>query len=141
MGAATALRAAPDHPEMRALVLDSPFSDLGPIIDMHLTEVSGLPRIFTPGILLAGGVYGMDLLNDQPRQEMARLGSRPVLLIHSKDDEFVPVSQAYELQAAGAHDPNLQVWITSGPLHVRSYKMYPTEYLRRVTAFFAANLR
>jgi uncharacterized protein len=140
MGAATELRAAPDHPEMRALVLDSAFADLPPIIDMHLTEVSGLPRLFTPGILLAAGLYGMDLIDDRPREEMARLGARPVLLIHSKDDEFVPVSQAYELQAAGAGDPNLQVWITSGPLHVRSYKMYPTEYLRRVSAFFAANL-
>ncbi|HMA35998.1 MAG TPA: alpha/beta fold hydrolase [Chloroflexia bacterium] len=142
MGAATELRAAPAHPEMRALVLDSPFADLGPLIDLHLTEISGLPRIFTPGILLtAQTLYGMDLVDNRPTEEMAQLGTRPVLLIHSTTDDFIPVSQAYALQRAGANDPNLQVWFTTGPLHVRSYKTYPAEYLRRVIGFFDANLR
>ena len=141
MGAGTALRAAPAHPEMRALVLDSPFADLPSLIDRHLTEVSGLPRIFTPGILLAAqGLFGMDLLDNRPVQEMARLGARPVLLIHSTTDTYIPVSQAYALQAAGAGDPNLQVWITSGPTHVRSYKDHPAEYLQRVIGFFDHHL-
>jgi fermentation-respiration switch protein FrsA (DUF1100 family) len=141
MGAGTALRAAPAHPEMRALVLDSPFADVPALVDQHLTEVSGLPRLFTPGILLmAQGLYGMDLLADRPVQEMATLGARPILLIHSTTDDYIPVSQAYELQKAGAQDPNLQVWFTTGPTHVRSFKEYPSEYLRRVIGFFDANL-
>ena len=141
MGAGTALRAAPAHPEMRALVLDSPFADLPSLIDQHLTEVSGLPRLFTPGILLmAQALYGMDLLDDRPVQEMATLGTRPILLIASTTDDYIPVSQAYALQAAGATDPNLQVWFTTGPTHVRSFKDYPAEYLRRVMGFFDANL-
>jgi pimeloyl-ACP methyl ester carboxylesterase len=137
MGAGTALRAAPTHPEMRALVLDSPFADVPALVDQHLTEVSGLPRLFTPGILLmAQELYGMDLLDDRPVQEMATLGARPILLIASTTDDYIPVSQAYELEAAGAQDPNLQVWFTTGPTHVRSFKEYPTEYLRRVIGFF-----
>ncbi|HMA33918.1 MAG TPA: alpha/beta fold hydrolase [Chloroflexia bacterium] len=137
LGAGTGLRVAATHPEMRALVLDSPFAELPPLIDLHLTEVSGLPHFFTPGILLmAQGLYGMDLLGNRPEQEMARLGARPILLIHSTTDEFIPVSQAYALQKAGAGDPNLQLWITTGPQHVRSFKQDPTEYLKRVIGFF-----
>ena len=67
---------------------------------------------------------------------MARLGARPVLLIHSTSDQDIPVSHAYALQQAGRLDPNLEVWITTGPGHVRSFKSAPALYLQHVLTFF-----
>jgi uncharacterized protein len=141
MGAGTLLRATPDHPELRAVVLDSPFADLTPLIELHLTEVSGLPSFFAPGIIgMAQVLFGMDLVDNRPEQEMARIGDRPVLLIHSTTDDYIPMSQAYTLQRAGAADPHLQVWFPVGPAHARAFKENPTEYLRRVLGFFDGNL-
>ncbi|MDQ2807373.1 MAG: alpha/beta fold hydrolase, partial [Chloroflexota bacterium] len=141
MGAGTLLRTTPDHPELRAVVLDSPFSDLEPIIERHFTEVSGLPPIFMPGILQAAqGLFGMDVLDNKPQQEMARLGSRPVFLIHSTGDDYIPVSQAYTLQAIGAADPHFQSWIGTGSAHVQMFKDHRAEYMQRVLAFFGTYL-
>ena len=51
MGAATMLNAAPDHPEVDALVEDSPFADLAELLDVQLPKASGLPVFFNPGII------------------------------------------------------------------------------------------
>ncbi len=100
-----------------------------------------MPRFFAPGIIgMAQVLFGMDLVDNRPEQEMARLGDRPVLLIHSTTDDYIPISQAYELQRAGAPDPHLQVWFPVGPDHARAFREKPTEYLRRVQGFFDANL-
>jgi fermentation-respiration switch protein FrsA (DUF1100 family) len=141
MGGGTLLRATPDHPELRAVVLDSPLADLTPLIEVQLTEVSGLPRFFAPGIIgVAQVLFGMDLVDNRPEEEMARLGDRSVLLIHSTTDDYIPISQAYALQRAGATDPHLQVWFPVGPAHARAFKENPTEYLRRALGFFDRNL-
>ncbi len=141
MGAGTLLRVTPTHPELRAVVLDSPFADLEPIIARHFTEVSGLPPIFLPGILAAAqGLFGMDVVDNKPQQEMARLGSRPVFLIHGGSDTYIPVSQAYTLQQIGASDPHFQSWIAPGSAHVQMFQDHRAEYLQRVLAFFATYL-
>jgi fermentation-respiration switch protein FrsA (DUF1100 family) len=142
MGAGTLLRVVPDHPELRAVVADSPYAEVVPVMAAHLTEVSGLPGFFLPGILGNSRVlYGMDAAGNRPVDDMARVGDRPILVIHSSDDEFIPVRQAYALQQAAAGNPHFQLWITHGALHLRSYQQAPAEYLRRVLAFFDSSLR
>jgi len=142
MGAATALNAAPDHPELRAIVADSSFADLNLILETELPKASGLPPIFNPGVLfMVHTLYGMDLPNNIPAHAVARLGSRPVLLIHGGSDDLVPVSHAYMLQKAGANDPNLQMWIVPNAGHTRAFEHTPEEYLRRVIAFFDQNMK
>src|SRR4051794_38299059 len=53
MGASAELLAAPDHPEMRAIVADSSYADLFTIMDRQRAKIPGLSSIFSPGILLA----------------------------------------------------------------------------------------
>lgn len=142
MGAATELLAAPDHPEMKALVSDSAFSDLGALLDKELPRNSGLPGIFNPGILfMVRAQYGIDIPGTKPRDALARLGDRPVLLIHSQEDELIPVSHAYDLQKMGAADHNLQLWIAPGSGHTRAYRNNPDEYMSRLLAFYDKYLR
>jgi pimeloyl-ACP methyl ester carboxylesterase len=141
LGAATALNSAPDHPEMRAIVADSSFADGALLAETGLPKLSGLPPIVIPGMILMGRfMYGADLTDDLPVRAVARLGSRPVLLIHGTADEMVPVSHAYMLQKAGANDPNLQLWILPNVCHTCAYAQNPEEYTKRVIAFFDRNL-
>lgn len=137
LGAVTALNSAPEYPEMRVVVTDSAFADLMPLLDVEVPKASGLPSFFTPGIVFMSlPLFGMDLANDKPARSVARLGSRHVLLIHGTADGSVPVSHAYALQQAGAANPNLRLWIVPGAEHVRAYRQFPEEYLKRVIGFF-----
>ncbi len=142
MGAATALNSAPDHPEMRAIVADSAFADANLLLETELPKRSGLPPIFSPGMLLMGRLlYGINYADNIPARAVTHLESRPVLLIHGTSDELVPVRHAYMLQKAGANDPNLQLWIVPNACHTCAFRQSPAEYSKRVLAFFDQNLR
>ena len=137
LGAATALNSAPEYPEMRVVVEDSAFADAQQLLDVEVPKASGLPSFFTPGmVFMALQLFGMDLANDKPVRSVARLGSRPVLLIHGTADNYVPVSHAYALQQAGAANPNLRLWIVPNAEHVRAYRQFPDDYLKHVIGFF-----
>ncbi|HEX8220708.1 MAG TPA: alpha/beta hydrolase [Chloroflexia bacterium] len=137
MGAATELLAAPDHPEMKALVSDSAFANLPNLLDKELPKASGLPGFFNPGIILMGKLfYGIDLAATKPVESLPRLGDRPLFIIHGTEDALVPVSHAYELQKAGEGDPNLQFWVVEGAGHTGIYDKAPGEYLQRLLAFY-----
>jgi fermentation-respiration switch protein FrsA (DUF1100 family) len=137
MGAATELLAAPDHPEMKALVSDSSFASLPPILEKELPKASGLPVFFNPGIILMGKLlYGIDLAATNPVASLPRLGDRPLFLIHGTEDALVPVSHAYELQKATQSNPNLQFWVVDGAAHTGIYDKHPQEYIQRLLAFY-----
>ena len=141
MGAATELLAAPDHPQMKALVSDSSFASLPALLDKELPKASGLPGFFNPGILFMGKVlYGLDLTSTKPAESLARLNDRPLYLIHGTEDALVPVSHAYDLQKAAAGNPNLEFWVLEGAKHTGIYDQAPEEYMQRLLAFYDKHL-
>jgi hypothetical protein len=143
MGAATPLLAAPEHPEIRALWVDSPFTNLVPLIEKRLPENSGLPAFFNPGILsMARVMYGIDFSTVRPAEALAAMGDRPVYQVHSREgDDWVPLSQAYEMEQAGANNPNFTSWIAPGRGHVSSYTNNKDEYTRRMLQFYGEYLK
>lgn len=138
MGAGTSLLAAPDHPEIKALVVDAPYANLPALIDDVLPKESGLPRFFNPGILsMAKLVYGLDFSTAVPTKSMALMGDRPVLHIHSRDgDPTMPIAEAYALQEAAADNPNYTLWLAPGEGHVHAYTNNTEEYTRRMITFY-----
>lgn len=137
MGASAALLAAPAHPEMRAIVSDSAFAKLMTIVERQGSRSNPLAFLFNPGVILMSRlIFGADLVGNEPKRAVAALGSRPLLLIHSSGDDLIPLSEAYELQSAGAGNPNLELWVANGQGHVSTFADNKDEYLRRVTAFF-----
>jgi dipeptidyl aminopeptidase/acylaminoacyl peptidase len=137
MGAATLLLTAPAHPEIKALVADSAFSDLSKLLDVEIPKASGLPVIFNPGVIgMAQVAYGINVLDNKPVQVMPQLKDRPMMLIHSTTDTVIPAAHTQALAEAAAGNPDLQVWIAPGTGHVKSYHNQPTEYMQRVLAFF-----
>ena len=140
MGGSPLLYAAVDHPEMKVLVTDSSFADLAPILEYELPKASGLPAFFNPGVFLMIKVmYGVDLAANKPAEAVAKLGDRPLLIIHSIEDteaDTVPVSHAIALQKAGANNPNLELWLAPGEGHCKAYANNKDEYMTRLLGFY-----
>ncbi len=138
MGAATALGATADDPDIGALVIDSGYAQVYPVMQHNWHNVSGLPDIFLPSTMMFGSwLTGYDLNTSKPVNEIGRISPRPILIIHGVSDPFIPVSQAYELKNA-AHSS--EYWETSAAKHPESYNINPKAYVQKVATFFRQSL-
>ena len=142
MGAAAALLAAPDHPQIRAIVADSSFARLSTVIQREGSKHIFFMPLMYPGVAaMSKLMYGIDPNETQPRRAVAQLRDRPLLLIHSTGDNLIPVSEAYELKKAGAGNPNLILWVAPGVAHVSAFADNKEEYVKRVVAFFDSHFK
>jgi uncharacterized protein len=142
MGAATALLAAPEHPEMRAIVSDASFARLQTVMTSEARKMGPFVDLLYPGVaLLSRVMYGIDPDATQPVRAIGQLGHRPIFLIHGTGDPLIPVGEVYELQEAGAANPNLQMWVASGVGHVGTFAGHEEEYANRVVKFFDRHLK
>lgn len=137
MGAASALLAAAEEPSVAALVADSAFSDFAGMIERQYGKLCRLPRCFLPGALMATRLLtGVDLSRVSPLRAAPALRGRPVLVIHSEGDRFIPVTDGRAIAAAcGAG-----LWTTNTPSHIGTYRALPAQYTDRVLAFFHQHL-
>ena len=139
MGASILVMEGAANPEIRAAVLDSPYGNFPVLLDDQLTEYSGLPRLFNPGIVLAARyLYGVRTDNLIPLRDAPRLSDRPILLIHGESDTTVPVSQARLLSRALG--PRCRSLFLPGVDHVDAYNSNPPAYVNTVVSFFRKNL-
>ena len=132
MGGAAVIQAAPGT-GVAAVVEESAYADLPPLLRERIPEVSGLPALFTPGIFLVGRLFlGIDPWAVRPVEEAGRLSREgvPLMIIHSRADEVVPFEHARTL--AGAY-PEATFWRLDGYEHVHAYE-HP-EYRERLLGF------
>ncbi len=118
MGAATAINAAGEVDDIDAVISLSAFSSCEEVFcDNMRTQV---PRIIAeierPFVHLASYFFfGAESRRIKPRLEIEKLGERPILLMHSKDDTQVPFGSFEKLKAlAPAHT---QTFVREGDLH------------------------
>lgn len=137
LGAGTAVLAALDEPAIGALVLDSAFASFEQMLGRQFSRVARLPRGFMHGTVAASRLLlGVDMRSVQPLSCMPRLRGRPVLVIHSQGDRFVPATDAHALaEACGG-----ECWRTDSETHSGSYRALPLAYEIRVASFFARHL-
>lgn len=139
MGGSTVLMEGARNPEIQVAVVDSPYGDLPRLLDNQLSQHSGLPRWFNPGILLAArwifGVRTDDLI---PIRIARSWGERPVLLIHGESDTIVPVNQAREL--ARTLGTSCLMLTMPGVDHVQAYMTDRERYIRIVSTFLESHL-
>lgn len=143
MGAATLLLAASQEPAIRAVVSDSAYADILPILEREVPKGGHLPTLFTPGALLAAqALYGIDYYDVRPMEVVAGIAPRPIFFIHGTADTYVPPSNMDLLESAArnASDANVQTWLVPGAQHAQAYHTQPLEYVARVMAFFTATL-
>jgi fermentation-respiration switch protein FrsA (DUF1100 family) len=142
MGAATLLLAAARERAIRAIVADSAYADILPILEREIPGRSGLPPAVTPGIVLAAWtLYGIDYRAIRPVDVVARIAPRPLLFIQGAADTFIPPSTARVL-AAAARVPHAHVrfWLVPGATHAQGFHVAGQAYVRRVIAFLRASL-
>ncbi|HEX2181069.1 MAG TPA: alpha/beta hydrolase [Rubrobacteraceae bacterium] len=132
MGGAAVIQAAPGT-GVAAVLEESAYADLPPLLRERIPDESGLPPFFTPGIFLVGQhLLGIDPWAVRPVEEAGQLSREgvPVMIIHSRDDEVVPFEHAERL--AKAH-PAATFWSLDGYAHVGAHE-HP-EYRERLLDF------
>ena len=142
MGAATALISTARDTRIAAVVADSGYADLAELLSAEVPKRSGLPPIFTPGILLmAKAMYGIDVSDIRPIDAIKRIAPRHILIIHTAQDPLIPVKNAFRLYAALPDKMKNYLWVVPGTAHVSAYKDYQVEYARRIDQFFSTELK
>jgi len=137
MGAASALLATAQEPAVMALVADSVFADFPAMIERQYGKLCRLPRCFLPGALAVSRLLtGVDLNRLSPLAAAPALRGRPVLVVHSEGDRFIPVADGRAVAAASG----AVLWTTDTQGHVGSYRALPALYTARVLAFFGQHL-
>jgi uncharacterized protein len=143
LGAATMLLAAAQEPAIRAIVSDSAFTDIIPILEREVPKGSHLPQLFTPGALFAArAIYGVDFYAVRPVDVVASIAPRPIFFIQGTRDAFIPPSNMGDLATAARAAPNanVQTWLVPGAAHAQSFNTAGKEYVDRVVAFYTAAL-
>ena len=148
MGAATLLLAAAVEPGIQAMVSDSAYAEIVPILEREIAKRSVAPIGRVPGVLAPSSLvmarlfYGVDFFAARPVATIGRIAPRPILLIHGTADDYVPISNFRELNAAAASAPGAHVttWIVPNARHAQAFKKTGAEYVTRVVAFFDAAL-
>jgi fermentation-respiration switch protein FrsA (DUF1100 family) len=143
MGAATLLLAAAEEPAITAVVADTAFADVLPLLERELPK-QGAPAPLVPGVLLAGwALYGVSYYDVRPVDAVARIAPRPIFFIHGDGDDFIPATNLDALVRAARAAPGAQVqsWLVPGVRHhAQTYHTAGQEYVRRVVAFFDGTL-
>jgi dipeptidyl aminopeptidase/acylaminoacyl peptidase len=142
MGAATTMITAGSTPEIKAIVIDSGYADLVDILEVQVPRESGLPPIFTFGILsMMRILYGINLYSIKPLESVSRMEERHIFIIHGEEDSLVPVEHARRIFSELENQPGNEIWLLPGIGHVDAYQSVPDEYIRRVGTFFDRELQ
>lgn len=137
LGGAIALTTAAEDARIRAVVAYAPFADL---LDLA-REVYGHLWVLREPLVQAMRcwgriVLGVDLTRPSPAEAAKRL-SIPVLVVHSRRDEQIPISHAERLRKVLASNAQAHVELLDAGRHGET----GTEFDERVLAFFQAHLR
>jgi uncharacterized protein len=138
MGAATGIGAASEDDRIGALVADSSFAELAPLVERHWTSVTHLPAFVFPVTKWLGKHwFGCDIDAARPVDEIGAI-RRPILLIQGDDDPIIPAQHARRLrQAAG---DTAELWEPHSARHAGVYHDDPRAYVDKVAEFFGRYL-
>lgn len=140
MGGAAALIAAPDLPEVEAVITDSTFARLDNVVSHSLSAFTGLPhRPFgTLSILFASWMAHRSVTDNEPVGFAQHLG-RPLLVIQGDRDPIARAESDGEplARAAGVFG---ELWIVPEADHVNARRADPAAYEARVVEFLGRHL-
>ena len=138
MGAASVIGAAVEHPAVGAVVTDSLFADIQPVIDGQWSQTSGLPLTLLDTTLgMFKAMNGYDLTASRPIEEIALVAPRPLMMIHCQADSHIPLEQFEALKEAA---PWAETWLVEECQHADIYEYVPQEYSQKVVGFFEVGL-
>lgn len=136
LGAAAVVRAAAEDNRIEAMVIQSSFSSLSQAVEDSFEFYSVLPRWPFAPIIIKMAEYrtGVEIGQVSSERDLSEMKPRPLLIIHSSDDNVFPIDHArtmYEA-ASGVKD----IWIIEGLPHINPIAGHEEEYEQRVLNFF-----
>lgn len=139
MGASTAIHAAAESPDVEAVIADAPFADMDAYLKDNLSVWSSLPKVpFNNTILLMlKFLANLDPKTMVPKKDIQSVAPRPVMLIHGKDDDAIPIKNSEEIYEAYTqiNKENITFWKVDGAKHVGSYEKDTKEYMKNIYEF------
>ncbi len=141
LGAATSILAAAADARIKAVVDDSGFSDVPSAVASSFEHFIGLPPVlFAPLTMSIVRLRtGIDVKRIRPVDAIARIGPRPLLIVHCMNDQVVPPDNS-ERNFRAAREPK-QFWRIPTGGHVEGLDVAGPEYQARVSRFFTESLR
>ncbi len=135
LGAATAIMAASEMPELRAVVADSSFSSIEWVVEHQFKQLESVPQWLAPVVVAIGSwQMGAGAKDIAPVARIGRISPRPVMILHGDLDGTFAVENA-ELLGNAALEPK-ELWIYPGVGHTGAYAADPEAYVERVAGFF-----
>jgi pimeloyl-ACP methyl ester carboxylesterase len=139
MGAESMLGVAEQLSDVAALIADSAYADLHPILNLDITRYSHLPGIFNPGIIAAGQLfYGLNP-DFRPIDHVRALPGRAFLFLVGGSDSFIPIENSAQLKAASAN-PESRLVIFAGSRHAQEFQDQTARYLQTVLSFIDSEI-
>jgi fermentation-respiration switch protein FrsA (DUF1100 family) len=141
MGAGTAIMTVKVDPAIGPVVADSAFADGVTVVDEVAPNYTGLPGVFTPGIVLAARIFfDLDLSAVKPVDVVRDHPERAWLFIQCEKDKTVFPHHGAELRAASANTGS-ELWLVPECDHVKAFDTQPLEWERHVLAFLGREIR
>ena len=141
MGGATAIFAAADLTEIKAVVSESAFSSVDSAVASSFEHFIDLPAFpFAPvTVFIIEQRLGISSDEVVPEDYVASISPRAVFIIHGQDDVTIVPEDGIALHAA-AGEPKESMWLIDGAAHSEGVDVAPDEYARRVLDFFERHL-
>jgi pimeloyl-ACP methyl ester carboxylesterase len=136
MGAAAALMAAAEDPEIVAVIADSSFLSLEHTVAHHLKLFWGLPRFPLADELIFFVEYLAEFRAEDLNLEAAvdRIGDRPLLFIAGGDDQRMPPAVQKQLFESTQNRSSRFV-VIEGAGHGAAFRTDPETYRRELLDF------
>lgn len=137
-GANAALLAAAESPVVTAIIADTAYSSLYPYLKQNINRWTRLPAFpfnitISFMLKLTSGVSNPDF---EIANASAKISPRPVLLIHSRNDQRVPYTEAIKnLQLFNESDSLTKLYSTNASGNTQSFVENTDEYLEKFIAF------
>ena len=135
MGGAVALMAQEKAPEIKVIVSEAAYANLGDLA-YQLYRIPYLRAPLSYLTIFWGKVFlGTDARKVSPEKSVAK-STIPILLIHSENDEVIPFENALRLKEALKQNPQAEFWFEEGLIH----GSFGKGYQERVGNFFDKHL-
>ena len=136
LGAITAVLAAAEHPDLRAVVIESGFSDLFHDISKIFTRYTNLPAFPFANLVIFWGqrIAGVRLSEIRPAQVIGRIAPRPVLIISDLRDALADEPHDGEFLYQSAGEPK-ELWQVAEATHVNAFGVEPEAWIEHVRGF------
>jgi uncharacterized protein len=139
-GTAGAMIAMGEEPDIAAIWLDSPLTEIHQGIS-DLLERNGYPRFLTPGGVAMARILSNDVMDAySPIAATAKIDHRPAFVVHGDADQTLPVEYGYTMaEKLGLSED--QLWIAPDCNHIQAMFKFHEQYEQRLASFFDEALR